>query len=68
VVRGEKGKILDYEVYRMIRIQDHPKKSPIVEQIGRAVAIVVLERVRSDSGPPSAHSAKKQPRLHQLSF
>jgi hypothetical protein len=68
VVHGTNGQIRHYETYRMIRIQEHPKKSPIAAQISRAVSKVVLERVRSDPSPTSDHSAKKQRRLHQLSI
>jgi hypothetical protein len=68
VVHGRNGQIRHYETYRMIRIQEHPKKSPIAAKIRQAVSKVVLERVQSDPSPTSDHSAKKQPRLHQLSI
>src|SRR5437660_1946946 len=58
-VHGKNGEIREYETHGMIRIQDPPKKSRMAGRIGRAVGKVVLERVQSDSIPPSEHSAKK---------
>jgi LPS sulfotransferase NodH len=57
VVYGINGLIRHHATHRMIRIQKHPKKSPIAAQIERAVAKVVLQRVQSS--PPREHSAKK---------
>jgi hypothetical protein len=59
VVHGNNGRLRHHETYRMIRIQHHPKKSPIAAQIERAVSEVVLRRVQSDPSPARAHSAKK---------
>jgi hypothetical protein len=58
VVHGSNGRIRHYETYRMIRIQEHPKKSPIAAQIERAVSKVVLQRVQSDTNPIE-HTVKK---------
>jgi hypothetical protein len=44
------GSIRHYAAYRMIRIQRHPKRSPIAARCGRAVRMVVLQRVQSS--PP----------------
>ncbi len=59
VVHGNNGRIRHHETYRMIRIQEHPKKSPIAAQIERAVSKVVLERVQSDPSPRLEHTTKK---------
>ncbi len=68
LVHGRNGNLRLYESYRMPPIQEPRKKSPIAAQISRAVNKVILERVKSDSKPPSAQSAKNQGRLHQLSI
>lgn len=68
VVHGRDGEIRKHETYRMTRIQNHPKKSPIAREIRRAVGKVVLERVQMDLHPRREHPTKKQPRLHQLSI
>lgn len=57
VLHGNNGRIRQYEVHGMTRIQDPPKKSPAAKRIGRAVGKAVLERVQSH--PPSEHAAKK---------
>jgi hypothetical protein len=57
VVHGPNGEIRKRESYGMTRIQAPRKKSRIARQIALAVGKVVLDRVRSDSHPPSEHSA-----------
>src|SRR5688572_29163053 len=59
VIHGKDGGIREHETYGMTRIQDPPKKSRLAKRIGRAVGKVALERVQSDSHPPSDHSLKK---------
>ena len=59
VVHGKSGEIREYGAYRITRIQEPPKKSPMAARIGRVVGTLALDRVRSDSGRSSDHASKK---------
>ncbi len=47
VIHGVDGRIRDSKVYRMVRVQDPPKKSRAAKRINNAVGKVALKRVKS---------------------
>ncbi len=58
-VYGKDGRMVDYRAYGMPRIQAHPKKSSMADEIERAVHKIVMARLRADGLPPRVHASSQ---------